>query len=203
MKSIMNIDQLKAISEVEAFLDGSQPVMFGVASSKDERYVWVHRTLVKFSYRQLKRSEKGILIRFICKVGGYSRQQITRLIKQYMESGKIVRRQKTTNGFKRHYTDEDIRYLAKVDELHEAPNGAAIKKFASVPIVFMERRITSALAEFRCRICITCASRKAIYDNGVFLIKQNHGHLLLAFVANQRHKVRLVIFVLTQSIRAI
>lgn len=124
----MNIDQLSSIEEVEAFLAGTQPIVFKLASSKDERYQWVEEALRKFRYRQLGRRERGIMIRFLCKVSQYSRQQITRLIRQYMDKGKVVRRQVTANGFKKRYTDEDINLLARVDELHESPNGAAIKK---------------------------------------------------------------------------
>lgn len=128
MKTIMNIDQLSSVAEVEAFLAGSQPIVFNVSSSTDERYKWIEATLRKFRYLQLGRADKGIVIRFLCKMSQYSRQQITRLIRQYTDKRKIVRRQLTANGFKKRYTDADINLLARVDELHEVPNGAAIKK---------------------------------------------------------------------------
>jgi transposase InsO family protein len=128
MKNIMNIEQISSIAEVEAFLTGTQPVIFSVASSKDERYAWIEKTLQKFRYRQLGKADRGVVIQFLCKVSQYSRQQITRLISQYMKKGKIVRRQITANGFKKRYTDKDINLLARVDELHETANGAAIKK---------------------------------------------------------------------------
>jgi transposase InsO family protein len=128
MKTIMSIDKLTKLSEVADFLRGSQPIVFEVAGSKDERYEWIRKTLNKFKYNQLKRSERGILIQFLCKISGYSRQQMTRLISQYKETNQIIRQQKTANGFKKKYTDNDIGLLAKMDELHETPNGAAMKK---------------------------------------------------------------------------
>jgi len=37
------------------------------------------------------------VVRFLVKITGYSRQQITRLIKQYRDTGKIERQQRTEN----------------------------------------------------------------------------------------------------------
>ena len=74
-----------------------------------------------------KESRKGVVIRFLMKVSGYSRQQLTQLIQQYAKSGKIVRSQKTTQEFSRRYTPADIRRLAEMDELHQTPSGGVIK----------------------------------------------------------------------------
>jgi DNA-binding SARP family transcriptional activator len=38
-------------------------------------------------------------VRFLIKITGYSRQQITRLIKQYGDTGKIERQQRIYQGF--------------------------------------------------------------------------------------------------------
>ena len=124
----MNIDDLKNIDELDAFLSGSQAIAFIVASNKDERYCFIRRLLSKFKYPQLKRQEKGILKRFICKVSGYSRQQMTRLIKQYIKTGNLMRKQKTVNGFARRYTENDTKLLAQMDERHDTPSGPAVKK---------------------------------------------------------------------------
>lgn len=124
----MNINDLKRIEELDAFLSGSQAIAFVVASNKDERYCFIKRLLSKFNYSRLKRHEKSILSRFACKVSGYSRQQMTRLIKQYTKTGNLIRKQKTTNGFTRRYTEEDIKLLAQMDERHDTPSGPAVKK---------------------------------------------------------------------------
>ena len=44
MKTMMNLENIKTVSEVSDFLNGSQPVVFEVASSKEERYAWVRKT---------------------------------------------------------------------------------------------------------------------------------------------------------------
>ena len=87
----MNINDLNTIEQLEQFLTGSQAVAFLVASSKDECYRGIQRTLVKFRYAALNKRSKGVVVRFLIKITGYSRQQITSLVKQYRDTGKIER----------------------------------------------------------------------------------------------------------------
>ena len=124
----MSIEDLTTIDQVTAFLEGTQRVLFEISKDKDLRYQWVQRTLVKFHYLSLSRPDKGVLIRYLMKISGYSRQQLTRLIKQYRDTGRLVRRQSTVNGFARRFTAEDIRLLAAMDERHNTPNGLTMKK---------------------------------------------------------------------------
>jgi transposase len=97
-------------------------------SNKDERYRWIQHKLVKYRYLTLGKHEKGVVIRFLGKVTGYSRQQLTRLIRQYRERGRLVRQQRTTNGFRRRYQAADVVLLARLDERHDTLNGATTKK---------------------------------------------------------------------------
>ena len=46
----MNINDLKTIEQLEQFLTGTQAVAFVVASSKDDIYRDIQRTLVKLRY---------------------------------------------------------------------------------------------------------------------------------------------------------
>lgn len=124
----MNINDLNTIDQLEQFLTGSQAVAFLVASSKEDCYRGIQRTLVKFKYPTLNKHSKGVVIRFLIKITGYSRQQITRLIQQYRETGQIERQQRSYSGFERRYTAEDIRLLAALDERHNTPSGPAAKK---------------------------------------------------------------------------
>ena len=71
---------------------------------------------------------KGVVIRYLIKISGYSRQQLTRLITQYRKTGRLQRRQRTVSGFKQQYTNTDIRLLAAMDERHDTPCGPALKK---------------------------------------------------------------------------
>jgi transposase InsO family protein len=99
-----------------------------VLSSKDECYQWIQTTLLRFEYRALSKPQKGIVIRYLQKMSGYSRQQLTRLIHQYRQTGCVTRRQRTVQGFARRYTENDIRLLAAMDARHDTPCGPAVKK---------------------------------------------------------------------------
>ena len=69
----MNINDLNTIEQLEQFLTGSQAVAFLVASSQDECYRGIQRILVKFRYAAQKKYSKGVVIRFLIKITGYSR----------------------------------------------------------------------------------------------------------------------------------
>jgi len=124
----MKLEELTTVDHLSHFLEGTQAVAFSVSSDKDKRYRWLQQELVRFDYLSLKKADKGIVIRYLLKVSGYSRQQLTRLIAQYRKTGRLRRYQRTVAGFKRRYTDRDIRLLAEMDERHETPCGHAIKK---------------------------------------------------------------------------
>jgi transposase InsO family protein len=128
MKTIMNINALTTMAQLEEFLAGIQPVAFSVLSTKDECYQWIQATLIQFEYLTLSKPHKGLVRRYLEKISGYSRQQLTRLIHQYRQTGRVTRRQRTVQGFARRYTAEDIRLLAAMDERHDTPCGPAIKK---------------------------------------------------------------------------
>ncbi len=124
----MKLEDLVTITQLTEFLSGTQAVAFSVLSDKHACYRWIQGELVKFHYLTLHRQDKGVVIRYLMKVADYSRQQITRLIKQYKKTGRLQRRQRTIAGFRKKYSDQDIRLLAVMDERHETPCGQAIKK---------------------------------------------------------------------------
>lgn len=128
MKTIMKLEDLKTIGQLSEFLSGTQAVAFSIILDKDDCYRWIQATLYKFHYRKLGKQDKGVLIRYLMKISGYSRQQVTRLITQYHKTGKCKRRQRTMAGFARKYTPQDIRLLASMDERHDTPCGPAVKK---------------------------------------------------------------------------
>lgn len=110
------------------FLEGTEVVDFAL-KDKSERYAWIQKTLVRFRYRQLSKQDKGLIIRYLVKVSGYSCQQTMRLVaQQYRKTGRVRRRQRTVAGFKRKYPAEDVRLLAQLGDLHGTLSGPATKK---------------------------------------------------------------------------
>lgn len=124
----MKLQDLKTVDQLQDFLCGTQAVAFGVISDKDDCYRWLQGELVKFRYLLCSRQDKGVILRYLMKVSGYSRQQLTRLVAQYRQNGRLQRRQRTVSGFATKYTQADIRLLAAMDKRHGTPCGPAVKK---------------------------------------------------------------------------
>ncbi|PKP56512.1 MAG: integrase, partial [Candidatus Altiarchaeales archaeon HGW-Altiarchaeales-1] len=96
--------------------------------SRKEAYQWIEETLKRFDYLYLGKKEKGLIKKYLQKVTGYSRPQVTRQIRQYRETGRVRLKEYKRNKFERKYTNKDILLLAQTAELHDYPNGAALKR---------------------------------------------------------------------------
>ena len=119
---------LRTLEQVRAFLDGNEPADFELAG-RTSAYAFVRRTLVRFEYHGLGRPDRGLVKRFIEKVTGFSRAQVTRLVRQHRRTGSIRdhRRKPPANAFQRRYTPHDTALLAEVDEAFGQPSGPATK----------------------------------------------------------------------------
>lgn len=124
----MKLDDLTTTDQLRDFLSGTQAAAFSVLGDKHASYRWIQGELVRFRDLTYARPDKGLVIRYLMKLSGYSRQQITRLVTQYRDTGQLKRRQRTVAGFASRYTTEDIRLLAAMDQRHETPCGPAVKK---------------------------------------------------------------------------
>ena len=123
----MNDQQLLTLTQLTAFLGGTVAMDFAVAT--DERYDFIARTVRRFGYHRLKRPEKAVVLRFLERVSGYSRQQLTRLVKRGGERGPLVTRYHgSRTSFARTYTSADVQLLAHTDTLHGTLSGLATKK---------------------------------------------------------------------------
>jgi hypothetical protein len=123
----MDDKQLATLAQLQAFLDGTTAVDFAVVA--EERYAFIARTLQRFGYRRLPRADKGVVLRFLERVSGYSRQQLTRLVKRGAERRPLTKRYRASRtSFARTYTSADVRLLAHTDTLHGTLSGLATKK---------------------------------------------------------------------------
>lgn len=123
----MNDEQVHTLAQMRAFLDGTVAIDFAVAAQ--ERYGFIARTVRRFGYPGLKRPEKAVVLRFLERVSGYSRQQVARLVKRGGEQGQLIKRyQGSRTSFARIYTNADVLLLAHTDSLHSTLSGSATKK---------------------------------------------------------------------------
>lgn len=120
--------RFRTMDQVRAFVEGTAEVEFSVPS-RAERLACIADTLAQFAYWRLGRRDKGLVVRFLCRITGYSRQQLTRLIARYRETGRLVdRRAGPARPFATRYTAADAALLAEVDALHGTLSGPATKK---------------------------------------------------------------------------
>lgn len=136
----MNDEQLHTLAQLQDFLDGTTQVDFAVVA--DERYDFIARTIRRFGYGRLKRTDKAIVLRFIERVSGYSRQQITRLVKRGRDRRQLIKRYHgSRTSFARTYTPADVLLLAHTDALHGTLSGLATKKLMERAfLIFRELR---------------------------------------------------------------
>jgi hypothetical protein len=75
-----------SLDEIQVFLKASEGVHFE-GERKEEVYAWVNGSLGEQHWDELGRTARGLVRRYLEKMTGVSRAQITRLITQYGEDG--------------------------------------------------------------------------------------------------------------------
>ena len=126
---VINMEEakLRTLEQIKAFLDGTSEVVFRVP--KGERNQFIERVLNRLGYAPHGRVDRGVLLRYIERMTGLSRQQVTRLVRQYCKDGKLSKLPCTPKkGFAYRYTAADVILLAEMDVLHSTLSGPATKK---------------------------------------------------------------------------
>ena len=125
---VLQTERLRTLDEVRAVIEGNQRVDFQIAD-RESAYDFIRRTLVRFHYLGLSKPDRGVIRRYLAKMTGLSRAQLTRLIRPYRDAGRIVdRRGKApAKPFRRRYTAADIRRLAEVDATLGVMSGPATR----------------------------------------------------------------------------
>ncbi|HQU61671.1 MAG: hypothetical protein KDE66_08310 [Nitrosomonas sp.] len=106
---VINMEEakLRSLSQIKEFLDGTTEVAFRV--SKAERNAFIERVLKRIGYACHGRVGRGVLLRYIERITGLSRQQVTRLVRQYRNDGRLTKRQAAPkHGFVRRFTATDV-----------------------------------------------------------------------------------------------
>jgi len=100
-----------SLEQIRAFLEASEEVHFE-GQKREEIYGWISRTLQVHSYGQQSRGKRGLLRRYVEKLTGLSRAQVTRLIGRYLNGGEVKERSYRRHRFRQRYTRADIELLA-------------------------------------------------------------------------------------------
>jgi len=119
--------RIRTLEDIRQFLAVVGDTGLVLQGTKDEGYRWMQRTLIRFHYMQLGKIRRGLLLRYIERLSGYSRQHVSRLVGQFRKTGDIRRRQHTAKGFGAKYTRADIALLADVDRVVDDASGTMVK----------------------------------------------------------------------------
>lgn len=140
MKIIMNDKNITTISQIEAFLLGSQDYQFETIT-RAEAYQWIENILTQFSYFDCGKKNKSLVRQYIARITGYSKAQIDRFVKEYKTRGLLTINTSNRPTFPGIYTDTDIQLLAETDKLHERLSGPVTRKlFQRAYHVFDDKR---------------------------------------------------------------
>jgi len=126
----MNETKLSTLEQLRAFVQGTEELALVPAAGqgKGARYAHVQALVRRFGYAALAREDKAVVLRYLEGTTGYSRQQITRLVKQALSTkGLRTHYGKPRQGFTRRYTAADVRLLAEIDAVHGTLSGPATK----------------------------------------------------------------------------
>ena len=123
----MKNEERLSLEQIRAFLEAIDEVQFeGVRRA--EVYGRVSRTLCEQEYWKQSKASKGRLRRYLEKMTGLSRAQVTRLIAAYVETGRAEERRYRRHRFAQRYSSVDIALLAEGDEAHETLSGPATRQ---------------------------------------------------------------------------
>jgi transposase InsO family protein len=116
-----------SLEQIQEFLEGRQEWPFE-GQNREQIYEWVTGVLRQQRYGQQGRGAKGLLRRYLTKMTGMSRAQITRLIARYGEAGELKASAYRRHRFASKYRRADIVLLAGVDEAQETLSGPATRQ---------------------------------------------------------------------------
>jgi transposase InsO family protein len=116
-----------SLEAIGRFVEASEELRFE-GENRQQVYGWVERLLVQQEYAQHGKAARGLVRRYIEKMTGMSRAQVTRLIARYTATGQVrptIYRRRRFPGL---YTRADMELLASVDEAHETLSGPATRR---------------------------------------------------------------------------
>jgi transposase InsO family protein len=115
------------LDQIRAFLRASDGIRFA-GEKREQVYGWIEQVLCQQQYLQQGRGARGLLRRYLQKMTGLSRAQVTRLISRYAARGTVQPPSCQRHRFPQRYTRADVELLAAVDEAHESLSGPATRR---------------------------------------------------------------------------
>jgi hypothetical protein len=128
----MNVSKLGTIEQIREFLNGTAEVAFSNCSDQFALRAFVATVIKRFRYFHLTKGDRSVLLAYMRRITGYSRQHLDRLVAQYRRTRQIKPRTRASpTSFGHVYGPEDVALLAEVDTLHDTLSGPATKVLMS------------------------------------------------------------------------
>ena len=84
-------ERVQTLADVRAVIDGNDRLDYQF-TDREAAYEFIRRTLVRFDYPTMSKPDKGIIGRYLAKMTGLSRAQMTRLVGQHRATGRVTDR---------------------------------------------------------------------------------------------------------------
>ncbi len=116
----MNVSRLETIEQIREFLKGTAVVAFSSPADEATLRAFVTTVIRRYRYFSLSKGQRGVLLAYMRRLTGYSRQHLSRLIVQYRDTRSLTPRNRTSRtSFARTYESKDVALLAETDRLHD------------------------------------------------------------------------------------
>ena len=115
------------MEEIRRFVEASESLQFQ-GRHRAEVYGWIEQVLVGQQYAAQGKAARGLLRRYMEKMTGLSRAQVSRLIARYMAVGRVPVTEYRRHRFAARYTRAEAELLAQVDEAHGTLSGPATRR---------------------------------------------------------------------------
>jgi hypothetical protein len=113
--------------QIREFLNSTQSIEFA-GCGRAERCTWLEEVLRAQKYAALGKREHGVVRAYVEKVTGMSASQTTRLIRKFLDHGRVGIAVYQRHSFQARSRQEDIALLADEDPVHERLNGPATRR---------------------------------------------------------------------------
>ncbi|MGH7480173.1 MAG: integrase [Candidatus Methylomirabilales bacterium] len=124
----MNEKRLVTLKQLKEFLAATAEVEFQGCGQDEERYRHIEGVIKRFGYGRLKKPDKGVVLRYLERTTGYSRQQLRRLVARCVAKRPLTKAYRApAKGFIRRFTEADVALLAETDALHSTLSGPATR----------------------------------------------------------------------------
>jgi len=114
MTITMNNTRTITVQEMKQVLESTTAISFK-AKNKTEMYGWIETTLRESSYLKLKKKHRGTIRRYLQKMTGLKKSQVTILITQFKTKASVRVKEYQRNSFSKRYTILDLALLAEAD----------------------------------------------------------------------------------------